>query len=85
MLRHTQVRIPFGGMLRAMPKVTAPPLGVSLQVVGALLTLGALVVLIGLAWTALLGGLMMLVAGVFIESPELVRVLARRRARPAGD
>lgn len=84
MLRHPQVSVPLGGMLRAMKAVPVPPLGQSLQVVGALLTLAALVTLVGLAVSAMIVGPLMLVAGTFVESPALLGRLLARRARPTG-
>ena len=84
MLRHPQVLVPLGGMLRAMQRVPVPPLGQSLQVVGALVTLVCLAAAIGLVATGLVLGPVMLVAGVFVESPALLGRLLARRARPTG-
>lgn len=84
MLRHPQVSVPLGGMLRAMKAVPVPPLGQSLQVVGALVTLVCLAAIIGLVWTGLIVGPLLLVVGTFVESPDLLGRLLARRARPTG-
>jgi hypothetical protein len=65
-------------MMSTMP-VVIRRVGGLLQILGLLAVLGGLYLLVGPAWTALVGGVLLMAAGTLVESG-----LLRRAPRPAG-